>query len=145
MRGCDHECVLPQFSEAALRTKKTGESSSDVSRQWSSFFDDIRNTFEILADETNKELGSHLNRRGGNQSLAENPSVNGFAAIYRSSVKPKNLVMIFDYLFGSAKLLRQSGKGLSAWVTKAGDTVLGGQPVTFDDITEDVNTLRRFT
>lgn len=144
MKGCDHEYVLPQFSEAALHTKKSGASSSDVSRQWSGFFENIRNTFEILADEINEELGSHSNRRGGNQSLAENPSVHGFAAIYRSGIKPKNLATIFDYLFGSAELLRQSGKGLAGWVTKNGDIVMGGQPPTFDDI-DDVDILRKFT
>ena len=136
VKGCDHEYILPQFSHAALKTKKTGESSSDVSRQWHQFFEGIRSTFEILADEINEELGSHSNRRGGNQSLAENPSVHGFAAIYRSGVKPKNLATIFDHLFGSAELLRQAGKGLAGWVTKNGENVMGGQPPAFDDINE---------
>lgn len=45
VKGCDHECVLPQFSQAALKTKKSGESSSDVSRQWSQFFEGIRSAF----------------------------------------------------------------------------------------------------
>jgi hypothetical protein len=144
VKGCDHEYVLPQFSSAALKTKKSGKSSSDVSRQWTKFFEGIRSTFEVLADEINEELSSHSNRRGGNQSLAENPSVHGFAAIYRSGIKPKNLATIFD-LFGSLELLRQSGKGLAGWVTKNGEHVMGGQPVTFDDITEDVDVLRKFT
>lgn len=146
VKGCNHECVLPQFSQAALKTKKTGESSSDVPRQWSTFFGGIRSTFEILADEINEELGSHSNRRGGNQSLAETPSVNGFAAICRSGIKPKNLATIFDCLFGSVELLRQGGKSLAGWVVKNGNTVMGGQPITFDDLViEDVDSLREFT
>lgn len=55
VKGCDHKYVLPQFSQAALKTKKTGESSSDVSRQWSAFFEGIRSVFEILINEINEE------------------------------------------------------------------------------------------
>lgn len=138
VKGCDHGCVLPQFSHAALKTKKSGESSSGVSRQWTSFFEGIRSAFETLADEINKEFGSHSNRRGGNQALAENPSVHGFAAIHRSGIKPKNVATIFDCVFGSSELLCQAGKGLAGWVTKNGENVVVGQPPTFDDITTGV-------
>jgi hypothetical protein len=145
VKGCDHDYMLPQFSQAALKTKKSGESSSDVPRKWTNFFEGIRNTFEVLADEINEELDSHSNRRGGNQTMAETPSLSGWAAIYRSRIKPKNLATIFDYLFGSTELLRQAGKSLGGWVTKNGETVMGGQPPTFDDITTDVESLRKFT
>lgn len=60
-------------------------------------------------------------------------------------MKPKNLATIFDCLFASSELLRQSGKGLAGWSTKNGEFVMGRQPITFDDITEDVDTLQKFT
>ena len=145
VKGCNSEYVLPSFAQAALRTKKSGESSSDVTRHWSNFFENIRSTFETLADEINEELGSHSNRRGGNQALAENSGSHGFAGIYRSGIKPKNLATIFDYLFGSAKLLSIAGKSLAGWNIKMGEVVMGGQPITFDDITKGVETFRKFT
>jgi hypothetical protein len=145
VKGCDHDYMLPQFSRAALKTKKSGESSSDVYRQWTSLHEGIRNTFEVLADEINEKLGSHSNRRGGNQKMAETPSTPAMAAIYRSGLQPKNLATIFDYLFGSTELLHHAGKSLSGWVVKNGDIVMGGQPPTFDDIMTDMESLRKFT
>jgi hypothetical protein len=41
--------------------------------------------------------------------------------------------------------LRQAGKSLARWVTKIGDTTIGGQPPTFDDIDTDVESLKKFT
>ena len=62
--------------------KKSGDSNSDVSKQWLKLFDKIRNTFEVLADEINEELGSHSNRRGSNQAMVEGPSLSGYVPIY---------------------------------------------------------------
>jgi hypothetical protein len=145
VKGCNHDYMLPQLSQAALKKTKSGGSCSDVSRQWTTFHEGIRNTFEVLADEINEKLGSHSNRRGGNQKMIETPSLSGWAAIYRSGLQPKNLATIFDYLFGSAELLSHAGKSLSGWTVKNGDIVMGGQPVTFDDIQTDHESLVKFT
>jgi len=40
--------------------------------------------------------------------------------------------------------LRQAGKTLSRWTTKIGETTIGGQPPTFDDIDTDPDTLKKF-
>ena len=42
-------------------------------------------------------------------------------------------------------MLRQAGKTLSGWTTKIGETTVGGQPPTFDDIDTDVDKLKKFT
>ena len=98
VNGCSHEYVLPRFSKAALNTKKSGESDSRVSKEFSKLFEGARNAFEDLADEINEELGSHSNRRGSNQTMVESPSLNGYAAIYRSGLRSKSIHTIFDYM-----------------------------------------------
>jgi hypothetical protein len=98
VKGCSHEYMFPLFSTAALKTKKTGESDSSVSKEWTKYFTEIRNTFEILADEINEELGSHSNRRGSNQAMVNNPSLGGFAPIFRSGFRSKSIHTIFDYM-----------------------------------------------
>jgi hypothetical protein len=145
VKGCSHEYVLPVFSKAALKTKESGESNSGVSKEWTKFFGEIRNTFEILADEINEELGSHSNRRGSNQAMVESPSLGGYAPILRSGLKSKSIHTIFDYIFGSTELLHQAGKTLSRWTTKIGESTVGGQPPTFYDINTDVDALKKFT
>lgn len=145
VKGCGHGYVLPLFSSEALKTKRSGESDSRVSQRWANFFAKIRDTFEILADEINEELGSHSNRRGANQAMVENPSLNGYAPIFRSGFRSKSIHTIFDYVFGSAELLRQAGKSLAMWNTKIGETTMGGQPPTFDDIDTDIEGLKKFT
>ncbi|CAB9508633.1 expressed unknown protein [Seminavis robusta] len=77
--------------------------------------------------------------------MVESPSLGGYAPIFRSGLKSKSIHTIFDYIFGSAELLRQGGKALSRWVTKIGETTVGGQPPTFDDIDTDPDALRRLT
>ena len=62
--GCCHDCVSPIFSKAALNTKKSGESDSVMSKRWTKLLGEIWTASEALADEINKELGSHSNRKG---------------------------------------------------------------------------------
>jgi len=71
VNGCNHEYTLPIFSKAALKTKASGESDSGVSDQWTKLLRQVRSAFDVLADEINEELGSHSNRRGSNQAMAE--------------------------------------------------------------------------
>jgi len=145
VNGCNHEYVLPLFSKAALHTKKSGESDSRVSNRWTTIFKRVRDTFEILADEINEELGSHSNRRGADQSMVETPGLSGYAPIFRSGLKANNVHTIMDYIFGSEGLLHSAGKALSKWTMKIGETTIGGQPPTFDDIESDIDLLKKFT
>lgn len=145
VKGCNHEYVLPTFSKMALHTKDTGESDSGVSKEWTKRFNELRAKFDTLADEINEQLGSHSNRRGSNQAMTESSSLSGYAPIFRSGMRSKSIHTIFDYIFGSTELLRQAGKTLSMWVMKLGDTIMGGQPTTFDDIDTDVGKLKKFT
>ena len=47
--------------------------------------------------------------------------------------------------FGSAELMRQAGKSLSLWTAKIGETTIGGQPPTFEDIDTEPEMLKEFT
>jgi len=69
----------------------------------------------------------------------------GYAPIFRSGLRSKSIHATFDYIFGSTKLLRQAGKTLSRQHAKIGETTMGGQPPTFDDLDTDVDTLKKFT
>jgi len=81
-KGCDHECACPVFSKVALKTKESGESNGGVSKEWTKSFNEIRTTFEVLANEINEELGSHSNRRGSNQAMVETQSLGGYAPTF---------------------------------------------------------------
>ena len=136
----------PHLLKAALHSnKKTGESDSRVSTRWAFPFKRVRDTFETLADEINEELGSHSNRRGADQSMAETPGSSGYAPTFRSGLKPKNVHTIMDCMFGSEGLLHSAGKALSKWTMKIGETTIGGQPPTFDDIESDPDKIKKFT
>ena len=41
--------------------------------------------------------------------------------------------------------MRQAGKSVSRWTAKVGETIIGGQPPSFDDIDTDVEALKDFT
>ncbi|CAB9500266.1 expressed unknown protein [Seminavis robusta] len=144
LNGCDNEYTFPIFSKAALKTK-SGTSDSKVSKEWSKIFDQLRDTFEFLADEINDELSSHSNRKGSNQAMAECLSLNGMAGVFRTGWSLGSVHSVFDYVFGSLKLSHQAGKSLANWTTKIGDVITGGQPPSFDDIESDVDTLKKFT
>jgi hypothetical protein len=45
------------------------------------------------------------------------------------------MITIFDYVTGSERMSQQAGKVVSNWHSKAGDTILGGQPPKLQDIT----------
>ncbi|KAG7352076.1 hypothetical protein IV203_008124 [Nitzschia inconspicua] len=123
-----HEYMFPIFSKAALKTKKSGESDSGVSGFWTRLFGEVRNTFEVLADEINEELGSYSNLRGSNQAMVESQSLGGCAPIFRSGLRSKSIHTIFDNIFGSTELLRQSGNSLSRWTMKISETVIRLHP-----------------
>ncbi|CAB9513877.1 expressed unknown protein [Seminavis robusta] len=144
LNGCNNEYTFPIFSKAALKTKG-GKSDSGVSKAWTKLFDRLRETFEILADEINEELSSHSNRKGSNQDMAECLSLNGMAGIFRTGWSVCGLHSVFDYINGSLKMSHQAGKALANWTFKIGETIVGGQPPTFDDIETDVDTLKKFT
>ncbi|KAG7338880.1 hypothetical protein IV203_028845 [Nitzschia inconspicua] len=91
--------TFPIFSKAALKTKKSGESDSGVSGFWTRLFGEVRNTFEVLADEINEELGSHSNLRGSYQAMVESQSLGGYAPIFRSGLRSKSIHTIFDYSY----------------------------------------------
>ncbi|KAG7356502.1 hypothetical protein IV203_001188 [Nitzschia inconspicua] len=55
VKGSNHEYAFPVFSKAALKTKESGESDSGVSKEWTKLFNEIRNTFEVLANEINED------------------------------------------------------------------------------------------
>ena len=144
VNGCSHEHTLPIFYKAALNTKKSGESDSRMSSQWTNLFKHVRNTFKILVDEINEELGSHSNRRGPNQVMVESPSLGGYAPTFRSGLRAK-VHNIVHHTCGSTAPLRKAGQALSRWTMKIGETTIGRQPLAFDDIESDVNLSKKFT
>lgn len=144
INGCNHECTLPNFSKAALKTK-AGKSDSGMSGEWTKLFDELCNTFEALAHEMNEELTSHCNGSGSDQVMAESPSLTGFAQTFRTGWTVCSIHSVFDHMTGSLVLTQQAGKAASKWTAKIGDSIIGGQPPTFDDIESDPDTLRRFT
>ena len=99
----------------------------------------------MLADEINVELTSHCNRSGPNQVMAEPPSLTGFAQMFRRGWTVCSIHSVFDCITGSLVLTQQAGKAVSKWATKIGDSIIGGQPPTFDDIESDPDTLGKFT
>ena len=103
INGCNHEHTFPNFSKAALKTK-AGKCDSGVSREWTKLFDELCNTFEVLADETNEELTSHCNGSGSNQVMAESSSLTGFAQMFRTGWTVCSIHSVFDYITGSLVL-----------------------------------------
>jgi len=144
MKGCNHDYIFPNFSKAALK-KTQGKSDSAVSKEWTKLFDELHSSFEVLADEINEELSSRSNRKGSNQTMAECPSLGGYAQIYRTGWTSNSIHSVFDYINGSFIMTAQAGKAVAKWTTKSCDTIVGGQPPTFDDIETDVDTLKEFT
>jgi len=145
MKGCNQDdYIFPNFSKAALK-KTQGKSDSAVSKEWTKLFSELYNSFEVLADEINEELSSRSNRKGSNQTMAECSSLGGYAQIYRTGWTSNSIHSVFDYINSSAILDAQAGKAVANWTTKIGDTIVGGQPPTFDDIETDVGKLKQFT
>ena len=143
VNGCSHDYVCPRFAEAALHVKKSGELDSVVSKRWNKLFEEVCDEFDDCLD-INNELGSHSNRRGSSQVLAEAGS-NFWALVYRMGIQARGAHTAFDYVNGTSELLRQGGKTLSRWTAKSGETTIGGQPPSFSDIRTHVPMLRKFT
>jgi len=143
MNGCDHEHTFPIFSKAALKTDMFGKSESDVSEEWTKRFRHLRNSFEMLTDETNEELTSHSNRKGHDLRMAETPKL-GCAGIHRTGFSSVSIHTVFDHHFGVLVMSHQAGKAISKWTASFGDAFAGGQPPAFDDITTEVEHLRCF-
>jgi hypothetical protein len=85
--------------------------------------------FYALAELINNKLLSHHGKKGSNQKMGES-SIAGLAQIFRSGWAVCGTLTIFDYVTGSERMSQQAGKVVSNWHSKAGDTILGGQPLS---------------
>lgn len=132
MVGCNHEFVSLTFSRAALKTK-LGKSDSKVSSLWSNLFDDTINKFEALSGRVNGELTSHCNRGGSNQVVVVTPGLS-LAAAFRTGWGNHGRDTLWEHMTDSFVLSKQAGKAVAKWTVKIGDVIIGGQPVTLNDI-----------
>ena len=96
-------------------------------------FDDLLKKFKELAELINKKLSSHHGKKGSNQKMGES-SIAGLAQIFRTGWAVRGTHTIFDYVAGSERMSQQAGKVVSNWHSKAGNTILGGQPPKLQDI-----------
>jgi hypothetical protein len=69
----------------------------------------------------------------------------GFAQIFWTGWAVCGTLTMFDYVTGSERMLQQAGKVVSNWHSKAGDTILGGQPPKLQDVITNHNQLDDFT
>jgi hypothetical protein len=126
--------ILPKFASKALTTNSKGKIDSKVSLLWTDCFNDLFSKFKALGESVNKRLSSHHGKKGSNQKMGES-SIAGLAQIFRTGWAVRGTLTIFDYVTGSERMSQQAGKVVSNWHSKAGDTILGGQPPKLQDIT----------
>lgn len=143
MCGCNSKYIFPSFSKAALRTTNK-KSDSTVSAAWKTCFKEISTTFEELSTLINEKLGSHCNKKGSNQVMADSLSVSGLAQIFRTGWEIRGCDTLFEYICGSFAMSKQAGKTVSGWTAKAGDTIMGGLSVVLSDLTTDPMSLNMF-
>jgi hypothetical protein len=117
-----------------LNTNSKGKIDSKVSTLWNDCFQDLIKKFKELAESLNSKLASHHGKKGSNQKMGES-SVAGLAQIFRTGWAVRGTLTIFDYVIGSERMSQQAGKVVSNWHSKAGDTILGGQPPKLQDVT----------
>jgi hypothetical protein len=135
--------LFPKFASKALNTNSKGKIDSKVSALWMDCFNDLLKKFKALAESINAKLSSHHGKKGSNQKMGES-SVAGLAQIFRTGWAVRGTLTIFDYVIGSERLSQQAGKVVSNWHSKAGDTILGGQPPKLQDITTNSEQLDDF-
>ncbi|KAG7349398.1 hypothetical protein IV203_011995 [Nitzschia inconspicua] len=135
--------LLPKFAKKALSTNSKGKIESKVSALWTDCFNDLLKKFKALAESVNKKLSSHHGKKGSNQKMGES-SVAGLAQIFRTGWAVRGTLTIFDHVIGSERMSQQAGKVVSNRHSKAGDTILGGQPPKLQDITTEHERLDRF-
>lgn len=130
--GCDHEYMFPKCSAAAL-AKRDGKSSSTVPSLWKSHFDELLEALDDVDISVNKSLRSHCNKRGSQQAMAESPTASGLPQHFRAGWRSAANTLL-KYISGSLTLERHAAKAQAKWTAKLNDHVLGGQPVTFNDV-----------
>jgi len=126
-----------------LNTNSTGKIDSKVSALWTDCFNDLKKKFSSLAESVNNKLSSHHGKIGSNQKMGES-SVAGLAQMFRTGWAVRGTLTTFDYVAGSERMSQQAGKVVSNWHSKAGDTILGGQPPTAQDVTTKPEQLEDF-
>lgn len=124
--------VFPKFAAKALNTNSKGKLDSKVSALWTDCFNDLKKKFTALSESYNNKLSSHHGKKGSNQKMAESVAA-GLPQIMRSGWAVRGTCTIFDYITGSERMSQQAGKVVSNWHSKAGDTILGGQPPKLQD------------
>ncbi len=134
MMGDDDDFIFPEFAEKALKQSES-KSDSKVSALWSAHFEDLYKSFLCISEVLNHDLHSHCHKKGGNQTMAQIPSVSGLPQIFRSGWEVRGMHSVFDYIVGSVTMEHQAGKALSGWTAKIGELVVGGLPPTVVDIT----------
>jgi hypothetical protein len=135
--------LLPKFASKALTMNSKGKIDSKVSLLRTDCFNDLFLKFKALGEAVNKKLSSHHGKKGSNQKMGES-SIAGLAQIFRTSWAVRGTLTIFDYVTGSERMSQQAGKVVSNWHSKAGDTILGGQPPKLLDITTNHEQLQDF-
>lgn len=136
--------LFPKFASKALNTNLKGKIDSKVPAFWMECFNDLLIKFKALAELINNKRSSHHGKKGSNQKMGES-SIAGFVQIFRTGWAVRGTLTIFDYVTGSERMSQQAGKVVSNWHSKAGDTILGGQPPTLQDVITNHNQLDDFT
>ena len=132
MVGCDNEHVFPTCSLEALKTKNS-KSVSNVSTLWKARFGELVEELEGMNVSANPALRSHSNRRGSNQVMAESHSASGLPQHFRTGWQGAANTN-FECIIGSLVLSQKARNALANWTAKIGDVIVGGQPVTLEDI-----------
>jgi hypothetical protein len=136
--------LFPKFASKALNTNLKGKIDSKVSALWMKCFNGLLEKFKALAELINNKLLSHHGKKGSNQKMGES-LIAGLALIFRTGWAVRCTLTIFDYVTGSERMSQQAGKVVSNWHSKAGDTILGGQPPKLQDVIMNHNQLDDFT
>ena len=139
----NNDFIFPEFANKAAK-QSDSKSDSKVSGLWTTYFNELYRSFKCLSERMNEHLTSHHGKKGSNQLMAETPSVSGLAQIFRSGWELRAFHSVFDYVVGSLVMSHQAGKAVSGWTAKIGDIVVGGQPPTLADITENLDSLGCF-
>jgi hypothetical protein len=99
--------------------------------------------FNALGESVNIKLSSHHGKKGSNQKMGGS-SIASLAQIFRTGWAVCGTLTTFHYVTGSERISQQAGKVVSNWHSKAGDTILGGQPPKLQDITTNHEQLEDF-
>lgn len=132
----DNEYIFPVFSQEALKTNSENKNDSKVSNLWSKYFRSLMEQFECFANEIDKFLTSHCNKKGASMKMADSNTCSGLAQIFRTGWIVRGFHSIFDYVVGSAKMIKDAGKAVAGWDTNIGGVPYGGLPPCAKDIVQ---------